>query len=206
MGSPDPRQIDGVGGAHPLTSKVAIISTLDADPDADVDYLFVQVVVDKPRSATVRTAATCSRASDRGRSSNGLVPVTRSHDSGAHPHGEHRQASPSRTCRRRGGTVRVRGRHAHRRRARNGGTDCARLSRRRGVELRLTAADRQRSSTRSTDIEVTCIDNGMPVVVLRASALGVTGDETPAQLEAKPRLVARVESIRLDVGPAHEPG
>src|SRR5262249_48643288 len=47
MGSPDPRQIDGVGGAHPLTSKVAVIGPASR-PDADVDYLFLQVVVDKP--------------------------------------------------------------------------------------------------------------------------------------------------------------
>ncbi len=47
MGSPDPRQIDGIGGAHPLTSKVAVISPSDVD-DADVDYLFLQVGVDEP--------------------------------------------------------------------------------------------------------------------------------------------------------------
>src|SRR5262245_18190199 len=48
MGSPDPRQIDGIGGAHPLTSKVAVIRRSD-DPDLDVDYLFLQVQVDAPR-------------------------------------------------------------------------------------------------------------------------------------------------------------
>ena len=46
MGSPDARQIDGMGGAHPLTSKVAVLST-STHPDADVDYLFLQVLVDK---------------------------------------------------------------------------------------------------------------------------------------------------------------
>src|SRR5262245_54848172 len=46
MGSPDSRQIDGVGGAHPLTSKVAVVSR-SRDGSADVDYLFLQVVVDK---------------------------------------------------------------------------------------------------------------------------------------------------------------
>jgi len=46
MGSPDARQIDGVGGAHPLTSKVAIIGPATR-ADADVDYLFLQVVVEK---------------------------------------------------------------------------------------------------------------------------------------------------------------
>ena len=45
MGSPDSRQIDGIGGAHPLTSKVAIVSPSQRD-DADVDYLFLQVVVE----------------------------------------------------------------------------------------------------------------------------------------------------------------
>ena len=46
MGSPDERQIDGVGGAHPLTSKVAIVTPSDAS-DTDVDYLFLQVFVDR---------------------------------------------------------------------------------------------------------------------------------------------------------------
>jgi 4-oxalomesaconate tautomerase len=48
MGSPDARQIDGIGGADTLTSKVAIVSPSTRD-DADVDYLFLQVVVDEPR-------------------------------------------------------------------------------------------------------------------------------------------------------------
>ena len=48
MGSPDKRQIDGIGGSDPLTSKVAIIKPSDR-PDADVDYLFAQVLVDEPR-------------------------------------------------------------------------------------------------------------------------------------------------------------
>ena len=47
MGTPDPRQIDGIGGAHPLTSKVAVVGPSTAD-DADVDYLFLQVFVDQP--------------------------------------------------------------------------------------------------------------------------------------------------------------
>src|SRR3954464_14977925 len=47
MGSPDPRQINGMGGADPLTSKVAIVSKSDR-PGVDVDYLFLQVFVDQP--------------------------------------------------------------------------------------------------------------------------------------------------------------
>src|SRR5438270_7140426 len=47
MGTPDPRQIDGVGGAHPLTSKVAVVSASDR-PGVDVDYLFLQLGVEEP--------------------------------------------------------------------------------------------------------------------------------------------------------------
>ena len=55
MGSPDPRQIDGIGGAHPLTSKVAIISRSQSE-DADVDFLFAQVSV---QEALVDTTPNC---------------------------------------------------------------------------------------------------------------------------------------------------
>ena len=46
MGSPDARQIDGMGGADPLTSKVAVVSRSTRD-GVDVDYLFLQVFVDQ---------------------------------------------------------------------------------------------------------------------------------------------------------------
>ena len=55
MGSGDPRQIDGIGGAHPLTSKVAVVSR-SADDQADLDYLFLQLGVDQ---ATVSDQQNC---------------------------------------------------------------------------------------------------------------------------------------------------
>ena len=55
MGSPDIRQIDGIGGADPLTSKVAIVQKSQR-PDVDVDYLFLQVFVDQ---AIVTYAQNC---------------------------------------------------------------------------------------------------------------------------------------------------
>ena len=55
MGSPDPKQIDGIGGAHPLTSKVAIVSK-STDNAADVDFLFAQVAVEK---GSVDTTPNC---------------------------------------------------------------------------------------------------------------------------------------------------
>src|SRR5207237_9579832 len=50
-------------------------------------------------------------------------------------------------------------------------------------------------------IELTCIDNGMPVVVMRAKDFGKTGYETPEALEADTALKAKIEAIRLEVGP-----
>lgn len=78
MGSPDPRQIDGIGGGHPLTSKVAVTSP-STDPNADVDYLFLQVAVDQ---AVVSDSQNCGNilagvgpfAVERG-----LVPATEDH-------------------------------------------------------------------------------------------------------------------------------
>ena len=89
MGSPDPRQIDGIGGAHPLTSKVAVVSPSPAE-GIDVDYLFLQVGVD---TATVGDAQTCGNllagigpfAVERG-----LVAATGGAHDGAHPAAEHR--------------------------------------------------------------------------------------------------------------------
>lgn len=70
MGSPDKRQIDGVGGAHPLTSKVAIIKKSQR-PGIDVDYLFVQVFVDEAKASTSQNcgnilAGVCPYAIEQG--------------------------------------------------------------------------------------------------------------------------------------------
>src|SRR5687768_17735682 len=55
MGSPDTRQIDGMGGADPLTSKVAVVKKSERE-GVDVDYLFLQVFVDQ---AIVSDAQNC---------------------------------------------------------------------------------------------------------------------------------------------------
>jgi 4-oxalomesaconate tautomerase len=55
MGSPDDRQIDGMGGADPLTSKVAVVQKSQRD-GVDIDYLFLQVFVDQ---ALVSDAQNC---------------------------------------------------------------------------------------------------------------------------------------------------
>lgn len=55
FGSPDKRQIDGLGGADALTSKMAIIGKSEM-PDCDVDYLFGQVSIDEP---SIHTRGIC---------------------------------------------------------------------------------------------------------------------------------------------------
>ena len=74
MGSPDARQIDGVGGAHPLTSKVAVVSR-STRPDADVDYLFLQVVVDKGEVSDSQNCGNILAGVGPWAIENGLVPA-----------------------------------------------------------------------------------------------------------------------------------
>ncbi len=54
---------------------------------------------------------------------------------------------------------------------------------------------------RTEGVDITCIDNGMPVVILRAQDFDLSGDETPEQLEGNAALKARIERIRLEIGP-----
>ncbi len=198
MGSPDEKQIDGVGGAHPLTSKVAVVSA-SADDAADVDYLFLQVVVDR---AQVSDGQNC------GNILAGVGPFAINHGLV--------EAGDDVT------TVRIR-------MLNTGGIAIAKVLTPGGevsyagdaeidgvpgsaAPVMLDFADVAGSSCgallptgNSMDvidgIEVTCIDNGMPVVLLRAEDLGKTGEESPAELEADEELKARVEAIRLQVGP-----
>ncbi len=195
MGSPDPTQIDGLGGAHPLTSKVAIVSR-STEPDADLDYLFLQVVVDEP---TVSDAQTCGNllagvgpfAVERGLVTAGETTTTvriRLINTGdlatetfATPVGRVDYD----------GTVAIDG---------VPGTAA-------GIDIELGGGpDARLLPTGNVADEVdghraTLIDNGMPVVLLRADEFGVTGDETPAELEERSGLKAEVERIRRLAGP-----
>ena len=58
-----------------------------------------------------------------------------------------------------------------------------------------------RAVDRVEGVQVTCVDNGMPVVVLRAADFGLTGAETPAKLDANEVLKAQLETIRILAGP-----
>src|SRR5258706_10403359 len=74
MGSPDEREIDGLGGAHPLTSKVAVVSPSSRD-GSDVDYLFLQVWPDRPEVSDSQNCGNMLAAVGPFAIEHGLVPA-----------------------------------------------------------------------------------------------------------------------------------
>jgi 4-oxalomesaconate tautomerase len=198
MGSPDVRQIDGLGGAHPLTSKVALISRSTRD-DADVDYLFLQVVVDRAEVSDSQNCGNILAGVGPWAIESGLVTATgestavRIHMVNTGSRAVARVRTPQ-------GSVEYEGE------ARIDGVPGT------AAPITLEFLDVAGSSCGallptgavidSVDgIEVTCIDNGMPVIVVRATDLGVSGAEPPAQLEANAELKIRVERLRQALGP-----
>ena len=197
MGSPDVRQIDGVGGAHPLTSKVGVICK-STRPDADVDYLFLQVVIDKAEVSDSQNcgnilAAVGPYALEKGLlQPQGDLTEVRIHMVNTANLAIAQVQTP-------GGEVNYEGE------ARIDGVPGT------AAPVLLDFLDTAGSSCgallptgRACDeidgVKVTCIDNGMPVVLIAAQDLGKTGYESPAELEADSQLKSRVESIRLQAG------
>jgi 4-oxalomesaconate tautomerase len=197
MGSPDPRQIDGIGGGHPLTSKVAVISPSE-DPEADVDYLFLQVQVDKPIVGADQPCGNILAGVGPFAIERGLVEA-REQETPVRVRMVNTGALAVVTVPTPGGRVRYTGDTTL-----SGvpGT-AARLE----VEFRDTAgsvAPGLLPTGRVRDdldgVPATLIDNGMPVVLINADDLGVSGYESPARLEANGELRRRVEGLRLIAG------
>jgi 2-methylaconitate cis-trans-isomerase PrpF len=197
MGSPDPRQIDGIGGAHPLTSKVAVVSESTSD-DSDVDYLFLQLGVEQ---ATVSDRQNCGNllagvgpfAAERGLvAAGGTETSVRIRMVNSDSVAVATFATP-------GGVVGY-----------GGDTEISGVP---GTAAPITLhfVDTEGSACGALlptgsrrdmigGIEVTCIDNGMPVVVLAAADLACTGYEPVDQLAGDDRLRERVRSIQLQAG------
>ena len=194
MGSPDPRQIDGIGGAHPLTSKVAVISP-SARADADVDYLFLQVGIE---TAMVSDRQNCGNLL----AGVGPFAVERGLVSAA-PVRIHMVNSGSVATARFPGADGVADHDGDVAIAGVPGTAAPVILDFAGTEGSATGA--LLPTGHVTDvlggITVTCVDNGMPVVVVAAGALGRTGYETVAELEADSELGHRVQALRLAAGP-----
>ncbi len=198
MGSPDDRQIDGMGGADPLTSKVAVVSPSER-PGVDVDYLFLQVFVDQ---ALVSDSQNCGNmlagvgpfAIERGlvQAEDGETRVTIYMENSGQtavvriqtPDGQVSYAGDARIDG-------VPGTHAPI-----------------PIEFRDTVGSScgallptQRALDEIDGVAVTLIDNGMPCVVIAAEDVGVTGYEDRETLDADTVLKAKLESIRLQAGP-----
>ena len=197
MGSPDKRQIDGLGGANPLTSKVGIVARGKV-AGVDLDFLFAQVVVDQ---ALVDTTPNC------GNMLAAVVPF----------------ALETGLVRPQGDTTTLRVL------TRNTGMQCditvatpggrvtyegdARIDGVPGTAAPITINFLETAGSvcagllptgRVHDeiggVAVTCIDNGMPMVMIQARQLGRSGYESAAALSADTELLARLEPLRLQAG------
>ena len=197
MGSPDVREIDGVGGGHPLTSKVAVVSR-STRPGIDVDYLFLQVWPDRAEVSDQQNCGNILAGVGPFAIEAGLVEAT----DGITPVAIYMVNTDSKATafvETPGGVVTYQG--------------AARID---GVPgshapVNINFEDVAGSSCGALlptgnvvdtveGVQVTMVDNGMPVVCLDANDFGVTGTETPAELEANTELKARVEAVRLACG------
>ena len=198
MGAPDARQIDGIGGAHPLTSKVAVISK-SKDDAADIDYLFLQTgieqgfVTDQQNCGNI-LAGVGPFAIERGlfhaKGDRAEVRIRMINtDSIATANFPIDDGEPVYA-----GEAEIAGVPGH------------------AAAIRIDFEQTQGASCGALlptgkiveeicGIEVTCIDNGMPVVIMRADAVGITGYEEPLDLEANVELRRLIEAIRLEAGP-----
>ncbi|MFG1644011.1 4-oxalomesaconate tautomerase [Amycolatopsis sp. NPDC049252] len=194
MGTPDPRQIDGVGGAQLVTSKVAIVSP-PGGPDRDVDYLFLQLGVDEPTVSDRQTCGNLLAGVGQFAVERGLVPAGGERTSVrvllvntgaiavstfATPGGEVDYA----------GTLAISG---------VPGTAAP-------VELDFTETEGSVAGSllptgnvrdNVGGLEVSCVDNGMPVVVARAADFGVSGYEPVEELTG---LGDRIDVLRIEAG------
>ncbi len=198
MGSPDIRQIDGVGGGHPLTSKVAIVSPSHR-PDADVDYLFLQIAVDKAEVSDSQNCGNMLAGVGPWAIENGLVQASgettqvRIHMVNSGSVAVADVSTPdSLVCYE--GDCQISG---------VPGSAAAIPISFLGITGATTGALLPTGNVIDcvNGVEVTCIDNGMPVVLMRAADFGKTGREIPSDLEKDASLKARIEQIRLAIAP-----
>lgn len=200
MGSPDPRQIDGMGGADPLTSKVAVVRK-SAREGIDVDYLFLQVYVDQALVSDQQNCGNILAGVGPFAIERGLVSAT-GDETRVTIYMENTGQVAVETVRTPGGAVTYEGD------ARIDGVPGTHAAI--PVEFRDTAGSSCGALLPTGNpvdviegVACTLIDNGMPCVVFRAGDVGATGYETREELESEALapVRARIEAIRLAAGP-----
>ena len=197
MGSPHVLQVNGIGGGNPMTSKVAIVAP-SSRPGADVDYLFAQVATDR---AYVDFSPNCGNmlsAVGPFAIEAGLVPA-RIGETTVRIFNRNTETTVEAVVQTPSGLVDYEGETAI-----DGVPGTA-------APVKLTFLDALGSKTGALlptghvrefidNTPVTLVDYATPMVLLRASDLGLAGDETPDELEANADLLARLEAIRLGAG------
>ncbi len=207
MGSPDPRQIDGLGGAHPLTSKAGIVSK-SSTPGVDLDFLFAQL---QPNGDSVDTTPNCGNmlaavlpfALETGLvQAQGDTTTLRVLTLNTDMQCDITVLTP----------LGVNGRYVEY-------AGSARIDGAPGSSAPITINFLDTAGSVAPGllptgqvrdvidgIEVTCIDNGMPLVMFLASAVGRTGYESVAELNADTELKVRLETLRIAAGHAMQLG
>jgi 4-oxalomesaconate tautomerase len=205
MGSPDPRQIDGLGGAHPLTSKVGVVRR-STTPGVDLDFLFAQL---QPNNDTVDVTPNCGNmlaavlpfALERG-----LLPIAdgvttariltlntnmQCDVSVQTPGGKLQYGGDARIDGVPGTAAPISINFLD-----TAGSVCPSLLPSGRVLDRIAIG-----GDAPFEVETTLIDNGMPMVLLRAADFGISGYESVAEMNANTALRVRIEALRLAAGP-----
>lgn len=193
----DFRQIDGLGGATSLTSKVAIVSKSE-HPSADLDYHFVQVVVGKGKVSTTQTCGNILAGIVPFAIESGMIeamhPTTSAKINIVNTGGicEVVVQTPNEIIETKGnakvdGVV---------------GTAAPIICN--YLDTVGSTCGSLLPTGNATDtiegVEVTCIDNGMPIVIMRASDFRLVGNESKETLEVNEQLKQKIEQIRLKAG------
>ena len=197
IGASDPLQLDGVGGGSTLNSKVAIVSR-SSQPGCDIDYLFAQVGVGHRSVDTRPNCGNMLSGVAPFAIEQGLIPATDGTTS-VRVYNVNTGARIDVTVRTPGGRVTYEGD------ARIDGVAGT------AAPILLNFLDAWGAVTGHVfptgkridtidGTEVTCIDAAMPLMIVRANDLGVTGREKPAALDANTALLERLESLRLEAG------
>jgi 4-oxalomesaconate tautomerase len=197
MGTPDPRQIDGLGGATSLTSKVAVVSRSQR-ADVDVDYLFLQLGVDEPTVGDRQNCGNILAGVGPFAVERGLVPAV-GDETSVRIRMVNSDSVAVATFATPGGRVEYRGDVAI---AGVPGTAAPIVLAFTGTEGSATGRLLPTGQVRDLvdGIEVTCVDNGMPVVLAMAESFGLTGCEPHDALAADAELLARIDIFRRKAG------